>query len=307
MNLHNAMSMLTLGAIWGASYVFMRLGAGEFGPLTLAGLRAAGAALILLPVLFLARQYLTFRTHWKSITVVGIANSTIPFVLFNYAALHINAGLSSVLSAAAPLFAGVIACLWLKERLPTLRWVGLVVGFFGVFGLALSKAHTSLAVNSHEQALAVGACLLATLLYGLAVNLTKKYLTGVAPMAIAAGGQISSAIVLMPWAIWAWPERTPSVTAWASLAALALVCSAVAYVLFFRLIAQLGQTKAIAVTFLIPVFGVLWGRIFLNETVTTDMVLGCAVVLLGTSLATGIWNRVAVQLPGRLAAIITRS
>ncbi len=290
MSLNNLISMLALGAIWGASYVFMRLGAGEFGALTLAGLRAAGAALILLPVLLLSRQYRALTAHWRAITCVGIANSTLPFVLFNYAALHINAGLSSVLSAAAPLFAGVIACLWLKERLSTLRWVGLVIGFFGVFGLALSKAQTSLAINNHEQALAVGACLLATLLYGLAVNLTKKYLTGVAPMASAAGSQISSAVLLTPFAIWAWPEHTPSATAWASLAALAVICSAVAYVLFFRLIAQLGQTKAITVTFLIPVFGVLWGRFFLNETVTADMVLGCMAVLLGTSLATGLWN-----------------
>jgi drug/metabolite transporter (DMT)-like permease len=306
MNRHNVISMLTLGAIWGASYVFMRLGAGEFGALTLAGLRAAGAALILLPVMFVTHQHKSFITHWMSITVVGVANCTVPFVLFNYAALHINAGLSSVLSAAAPLFAGAIACLWLHERLPTRRWVGLVMGFFGVFGLALSKAHTSLSVNSHEQVLAVGACLLATLLYGLAVNMTKRYLTGVAPMAIAAGGQISSAIVLMPLAIWTWPERTPSLTAWTSLAALAVLCSAVAYVLFFRLIAQLGQTKAITVTFLIPVFGVLWGYIFLNETVTIDMAIGCAVVLLGTSLATGIWHRMAVRLPGMLIAANTK-
>jgi drug/metabolite transporter (DMT)-like permease len=135
MKRQNLVMMLSLGAIWGGSYVFMRLGAGEFGAITLAGLRATGAALVMLPVLLLMRQHRTLLKHWKPIAMVGIINSAFPFVLFNYAALHINAGLSSVLSAAAPLFAGLIAYLWLRERLPALRWLGLMIGFMGVLGL----------------------------------------------------------------------------------------------------------------------------------------------------------------------------
>jgi drug/metabolite transporter (DMT)-like permease len=292
----NIVTMLSLGAIWGGSYVFMRLGAGEFGALTLAGLRAAGATLMLVPVLLLTKQHRALHKHWKPIAVVGVANSALPFVLFNYAALHINAGLSSVLSAAAPLFAGLIAFLWLREHLPVLRWLGLLIGFVGVLTLALSKTQASLAIHDHAQALAVGACLLAALLYGIAVNLTKKYLAGVSPMAIASGGQIASALLLMPFSVWAWPERAPSAAAWASLVALAVLCSALAYVLFFRLIARMGQTKAIAVTYLIPVFGVLWGALFLAEVPTASMVIGCLVILLGTALGSGLYT-------GRLALL----
>lgn len=304
MGKHDATSILALGAIWGGSYVLMRLGAGEFGALALSGLRAAGAALILLPVLFLTRKAQGLRAHWKPIAVVGIANSALPFVPFNYAALHINAGVSSVFSAAAPLFAGIIAWLWLNERLPPLRWLGLSIGFIGVFGLALNKARTGWAFHSHDEVFAVAACVLASLLYGVAVNMTKKYLAGVEPIAIAAGGQISSPLVLMPFSIWAWPERPPSMTAWASLTALAVVCSALAYVLFFRLIAQLGQTKAIAVTFLIPVFGVGWGYLVLAESVGTDTLLGCVVVLLGTALATVVSPGTAAR--QRIVEVVTR-
>jgi drug/metabolite transporter (DMT)-like permease len=288
MKYHDIIALLSLGAIWGSSYVFMRLGAGEFGALPLAGVRAAGAALVLLPVLLMQKQLRALAQHWKPVAIVGLMNSALPFVLFNFAALHIAAGLSSVFSAASPLFAGLVALIWMKDRLPSLRWFGLVIGFAGVFGLAFSKAQSSLVVNNHQQALAVGACLLAALLYGVSVNFTKKYLSNVPSMAVAAGSQLSAAIILAPFAMWAWPETNPSNTAWGSVIALAVLCSAVAYVLFFRLIANTGPTKASAVAFLVPVFGVLWGAVFLGEVPTAAMATGCAVILVGTAFGTGL-------------------
>ena len=213
--------------------------------------------------------------------------------------MHIAAGLSSVLCAAAPLFTALLAWLWLSERLQASRWTGLALGFLGVFGLAWSRARLGFALDDPQQALAIAACLLATLLYGLSVNATRRYLAGVSPIATAAGSQISAALALAPASLWMWPNAMPSPTAWVSALALAVVCSGVAYLLYFRLIADVGPTRAITVTFLIPVFGLGWGALFLGEVASPQMLAGCTVILAGTAFATGLvsWRARSAQRP----------
>lgn len=283
--------LLPLAAIWGASYLFMRLGAGEFGAVPLAGLRAAIAAVVLLPLLLWRGEWAVLRRHWKPIAVVGLGNSALPFVCFSYAALTINAGLSSIFSAATPLFAAAIGWLWLKDRLGTARVIGLLIGLVGVFGLAWSKAGFKPGTDGAATALAVAACLLATLAYGFSVNFTKKHLAGVPPMATAAGGQLAAALALAVPALWWWPAATPGALAWGSVLLLAVLCTALAYVLFFRLIARVGPANATTVTFLVPAFAVAWGALFLGESLTLQMLLGCAVIFAGTALATGLLPR----------------
>jgi drug/metabolite transporter (DMT)-like permease len=290
------LELLTLAALWGASFLFMRLGAGEFGPVALSALRVAGATLFLLPLLAAHRQLGVLRAHWKAIAVVGVMNSALPFALFSFAALALNAGLSSILNATAPLWAALVAWWWLGDKPTRDRLLGLAIGFAGVAALAWNKASFKPGDLGVSPAAAVAACLLATLCYGFAANYTKRKLTGVAPLALATGSQFFAALVLALPAVWLWPAAPPSARAWASLGGLAILCTGVAYVLFFRLIARLGAAKAITVTFLIPIFGVLWGALFLGEVVTASMVAGCAVVLLGTGLVTGL-----LKLPGRHA------
>jgi drug/metabolite transporter (DMT)-like permease len=280
--------LVLLAALWGASFLFMRLGAGDFGAVPLSGLRVAGASLVLMPLLVWRRELPALRTHWRPIFLVGITNSALPFVCFSYAALTINAGLSSIFNAASPLFGALIAWLWLKVGLSPSRMLGLGVGFAGVFGLAYSKASLSVSAEALNTALAVGACIVATVAYGFSVNFTKRHLAGVAPMAVAAGSQLSAAIALAAPTLWLWPARTPAAPAWASLAVLAVVCTGFAYILYFRLIAHVGPANAITVTLLIPAFAVAWGALFLGEPITAPMVIGCAVILLGTALATGV-------------------
>jgi drug/metabolite transporter (DMT)-like permease len=288
------LELLTLAAIWGASFLFMRMGAGEFGPVVLSALRVAGATAFLLPLLAARGQMSVLRQHWKPIAVVGVMNSALPFALFSLAALAINAGLSSILNATAPLWAALVAWCWLGDKPTRSRLLGLAIGFAGVAALAWNKASFKPGDFGVSPAVAVAACLLATLCYGFAANYTKRWLTGVAPLAVATGSQLFAALVLALPAAWWWPAVTPSTRAWASLGVLAILCTGVAYVLFFRLIARLGAAKAITVTFLIPIFGVLWGTLFLSEAITWSMVAGCAVILLGTGLVTGL-----LQLPGR--------
>lgn len=276
--------LVGLAAIWGASFLFMRLGAGEFGPVALSAVRVAGAALVLLPLLLWRGQWGELRRHWRAIFLIGITNSALPFFLFSYAALSISAGLSSIFNASTPLWGALIGWWWLRDRPGAPRALGLAIGFAGVIGLAWQKA----TFQPGGSGWAIAACLGAAMLYGLSANYTKKRLQGVAPMAVAAGSQFSAALALaVPAALW-WPQAVPSGRAWLMVALLAVLCTGLAYLMYFRLIARVGASNAIAVTFLIPAFAVLWGWVFLGEPLTAAMAIGCAVILLGTALATGV-------------------
>ena len=280
--------LMALAALWGASFLFMRLGAAEFGPVALAVLRVGLAALVLLPLLWQRRQLTALHGHWADIAMVGVVNSALPFVLFAVAALALSAGLSSIFNASAPLWAAFIAWAWLGERLTRARVVGLVLGFAGVLWLAWDKASVKPGEHGVSTGLAVAACLAATLCYGFGANYTKRRLGGVAPLAVATGSQLAAALVLALPAWWLWPATAPSAIAWASVIGLALPCTALAYLLYFRLIAHVGAAQAITVTFLIPVFGLLWGALFLGESLTPAMLLGCVVILLGSALTVGV-------------------
>jgi len=280
-----------LAAIWGASFLFMRVGAGQFGPIALVWVRVAGASAVLLPILALRGESPAMARHWKTIAIVGLTNSALPFVLFSYAVLTITGSLASVFNAATPLFGALIGWLWLKNGLTTSRVIGLVIGFAGVLGLAWNRASFKADADSVNATLAVGACLLAALSYGYSANYTKKHATGVPPMALAAGSQVAatSALALPAW--WAWPAAPLGTSAWVAAIALAVVCTGFAYILYFRLIANAGASNALAVTFLVPAFAVVWGALFLAERPTAEMLAGCAVILVGTALATGLLPR----------------
>jgi drug/metabolite transporter (DMT)-like permease len=280
--------LLLLAALWGGSFLFMRMGAAEFGPIPLIMVRVGGAALMLVPLLQLRGQMSVLRAHWRPIFLVGLTNSALPFVCFAYATLSITAGLASIFNAATPLFGAVIAWLWLNDKLTAPRVLGLAIGFAGVLWLVWTKTGQAAAFKTGGSGWAIVACLAATLLYGVAASVTKKMLTGVAPMAVAAGSQLSAALVLaIPAWLW-WPAATPSGSAWLAAVLLAILSTGIAYVLFFRLIASIGPANTIAVTFLVPAFAVLWGWLWLGEPLNAAMLIGCAVILLGTSLATGL-------------------
>ena len=285
--------LMLLAALWGASFLFIRLGAAEFGPVPLAALRCLGAALLLLPILLVRGDGDALRARWRPIAWVGVVNSALPFSLYGVALLAINAGLSAIFNAATPLWAAAIGALWLRERLGAARTLGLLIGLAGVAGLAWNKAGFTANEHGVSATLAIGACLLATASYGYGGNFTKKHLSGVPPIALAAGSQLAAAVVL---AIPAWlqrPAATPSATAWVALSLLAILCTGVAYILYFRLIARTGPTNAAAVTFLIPAFAAVFGWLFLGEAITPAMLIGGAVILAGTALAMGLLPRAA--------------
>jgi drug/metabolite transporter (DMT)-like permease len=280
--------LVLLAALWGGSFIFMRLGAHEFGPVALVWVRVAVAALILLPLLALRGIAPTLRAHWRPIAAVGLVNTAVPFLLFTYAALHITAGLSSVFNATSPLWGALVAWVWLRDKPTPARVAGLALGFAGIAWLGWDKAGFKPGAGLSDAALSVLACVGATFFYGLGANLAKQHLVGVPALAVATGSQTAAALVLALPAAWWWPPQAPSAMAWLWVSALGALCTAWAYLLYFRLIARLGAARAIAVTFLIPLFGILWGSLFLDEVVTPVMLMAGAVVLLGTALATGL-------------------
>ena len=287
MRRRDIVELLALAALWGGSFLFMRVAVPAFGPFALAFLRVFGAALLLVPLLAARGELDALRRHWRPIAVVGFVNSALPFLCFAYAALTINAGVSAIFNSATPLFAAIVAWLWLGDRMTPLRIAGLAIGFAGVLWIGWDKAD----FGPGGSAAAIGACLLATMSYGIAPSLTKRRLGGVPPLAVAAGSQVAAAIFLAVPALLAWPAQAPSAPAWGMVALLAFFGTGLAYLLYFRLIANAGPANAVAVTYLIPIFAVAWGGLFLGERLTLPLIAGCAVIFVGTALATGMLPR----------------
>jgi drug/metabolite transporter (DMT)-like permease len=275
---------VSLAAMWGASFLFMRMGAAEFGVFATAGLRVAIAAAFLTPILWLSGHWGELQRKAGAILFIGLLNSGIPFALFSYAVLSITTGMTSILNATVPLFGAVIAWLWLKDRPTNSRILGLLIGFGGVILLAGEKA----SFKPGGTGWAVLACLLATVCYAFAASFTKRYLTGVHPLATATGSQIGASIGLAIPTFWFWPAQTPGLKPWLALVALGVVCTGVAYILYFRLIERAGPARALAVTFVVPVFALTYGGLFLGEQLTLWMLVCGVIIICGTALSTGL-------------------
>lgn len=275
--------LVTLAALWGGSFLFLRITAPVLGPLFLAELRLVLAAATLLAWAWMTGRQVSFAGGWRSYLVIGAVNSAAPFALFAYAAVHLPASYSAVLNATSPLFGALFAALWLNERLTLRRVAGALAGMTGV-ALLVGFGPVALDAKVILAALAAigGACC-----YALAVVYTRLRAGGIEPFAVAVGSQIGAALILSP-ALAPWPGAglfTPGVVA--SILALAVACTAFAYVLYFRLIADVGAARALTVTFLIPVFGVLWGVLFLGEPLSWFMLAGGALVIGATWLVVG--------------------
>lgn len=285
---------LMLAAIWGSSFLFMRLAAVELGALPTAAIRVAIASAFLLPLMLAKGHWGALRQHWKPVLFVGVLNSGIPFALYSFAVMHITTGFSSILNATVPLFGAVVAWVWLGDKPSLSRTVGLAIGFGGVVLLAGGQASFKPNASGIAPAWAVAACLAATTCYALAASFTKKHIPSLPPLVTATGSQIGATLALALPALWFRPDHWPSAAAWGALLVVGVLCTGVAYILYFKLIENSGPARALTVTFLVPVFAIAYGVLFLGESVTAWMLLCGAVILLGTSLSSGL-----VKLPGR--------
>lgn len=300
----NLVEFLLLAAIWGASFLCMRIAAPELGAIPVALLRCAIGAMTLLVVLVVIGQCQGLREHALTTGLIGLVNSAIPFVLLGYATLTLTAGITSVLNSLAPLWAAVVAFYWLGDRLTRQQAVGLALGVIGVSVLVGGAHGAGDAPDFSTTALAFGAGVLATVAYGFGANMARLRTAGINPLVVATGSQIGATLALLIPGIASWPDKTPTdVGLWWAIGALGIVCTGLAYLLFFRLVASVGATRTVAVTFVIPVFGIAWGMLLLDEMLTPLIVLGAVIVVLGTILTTvpgitpkGITSRCAAAL-----------
>jgi drug/metabolite transporter (DMT)-like permease len=279
---------LLLAAIWGASFMFMQVASKEMGAFAAAGLRVCIATVVLLPLLLHKGLGNSLRQHWKLTFAVGLMNSAIPFVCFSYALLAITSGLSSILNATVPLFGALVAWMWLSDRPTKSRMLGLAIGFAGVTMLAWNKASFKPDASGLSTGWAVLACLTASLCYGISASIARRYMGGLPSLVSATGSQIGASLALVPLMLWTWPAEAPSLRAWGAVTVVGVVSTALAYVLYFRLIERAGPTRALAVTFAIPAFAVLYGVLLLGEVVTGWMLVCGLVIIAGTSLSTGL-------------------
>lgn len=285
------LDFVMLSAIWGSSFLFMRLAVGDFGALPTAGVRVAVAALVLVPLLWSRQQLPMLLTNWKRVFIVGVLNSAIPFTCYTFALQAISTGLSAILNATTPLFGALVAWAWLRDRPDGLRIAGLLLGFAGVAALAWDKASFQPTASGVAPAWAVLACLLATLCYGIAANYTKRHMQGVPPLVSATGSQLGATVALAVPTLWLWPAQTPGLSAWLAVGMAGVLCTGIAYILYFRLITHAGTAKALAVPFMVPMFAVVFGAVFLSEALTGWMALCGAVIVLGTAMSTGLIRR----------------
>lgn len=272
--------LLILAAIWGASFLFMRIVAPVLGALWTAEVRVAVAGLAMLLFMAATQRAMRFKANWRQYLVLGTFNSALPFALFSFAALTLPAGYSAILNATSPLWGALVGAAVLGEKLTARKLAGLACGIVGVaFLVRLGPAQFT-----PQLMLAALACVAAALCYAIAGAYSKKQSAGIAPPLMATGSQLGAALVLLPFLPLS-PVRgdiTPFVMLIAAM--LALLCSAVAYFIYFRLLADVGPTKALTVTFLIPLFAMVWGAVFLQEAISVNTLIGCAMVVLATWL-----------------------
>jgi drug/metabolite transporter (DMT)-like permease len=284
MKIKDVGALLLLSALWGGSFLCIRIAAPVFGPIVLIALRVLIAGLALLLYASLTKSHLELRKRWLHYLVIGLINSAIPFTLIATAELHLTAGLAATLNATTPLFSTIVAALWIKEALTINKVIGLLLGLMGV---AVLVGWSQLPFST-TIVLAVAASLAAAAIYGLAGVYTKVKMQGANSLALATCSQLGASLFLLPLTPVAFPQHAPTLSAIVAVVILALFCTAVAYLLYFRLIANIGPTRTLTVTYLAPVFGILWGILLLGETLTWSTIIGFAIILSGTGLVTGI-------------------
>ena len=266
------LELALLGAIWGASFLFMRVAAKDFGATPLVEVRLALGALVLLPFLWRDRASFPLKA-WPRLALIGAINSAIPFVLFAWAAQRAPAGIGAITNAMTVLFTALVGWLFFAERIGARRAGALFVGFAGVVVLASGKS------GGYSVGWAVAAGALAAFLYGVGINLVRRHLSGLPPASVAAATLGVSALLTLPFAISSWPERAIPATSWYAAALLGVICTGLAFVMYYRLIARIGASRASTVTYLVPLFGVAWAWMLLDEPLTLTMGIAGALIL----------------------------
>lgn len=295
-------TLLVLAALWGGSFLFIRIAAPSIGPLPLAAGRVVLGGLVLWASLRALGQRPTLRPYARKLLLLGLLNASLPYFLIAAAELHLTASFAAMLNATIPLFGVAFGVVWLGERVTARRALGL---FVGTLGIAAVVGWTPVPLT-RTTVVAIAATLTACASYTIATIYAKKALAGVPAPTLALGQQVGAAVWLIPPALWQLPRARPTAAALLALLALGVLCTAIAYVLYFRLVERVGPTRTASVAYLFPAFGTLWGALLLGESVTIGMLAGLTLILgsvvLVTDLRLGVPPRWAMRRARRTTA-----
>lgn len=276
--------LFILAALWGASFLFVRVAAPALGPFVTIELRVFIAALVLIIYANLAKKKLDIFNRWKDYLILGAVNAGIPFTFIAIASLNLPSSIASILNATAPVFGGIIAWLVLKEEFNGKKIAGMIISFTGVIILM----GWSTLPRETIFFLSAGASVTASFFYGIGIVYIKKKFQGADFLSMSIGQQLGAAFVVLPTIFIPFENKYIDVKVFLSIIGLSVFCTALAYFFYFYLIENVGPTKAITVTFLIPFFGVLWGFLFLNEPISAGMVVGLITIITGVFMATDV-------------------
>lgn len=281
MRIADYLRLILLAAIWGASFLFMRIAVPHFGAINTAFLRVFFGFAGLTVILFMLKSSFDFKGKFKSSVILGVINSGLPFLMYCLAAKWLPAGYSAILNATTPLMGALVGFSCFAEKLTLRKWAGMILGLVGIIVITTIGEVSS----ADKQIAGVIACLIATGCYGVASFLTQTWISnkgGLDPKIVAFGSQMGASIFLMPFFLWS-TSIGPTVNwlqqdAWISVIAVGVICTAFAYILYFRLIADVGPLRSLTVTFLIPPFGVLWGYMVLGEIINNGFIIGSVII-----------------------------
>jgi drug/metabolite transporter (DMT)-like permease len=279
----DAARLVALAAIWGGSFIFIRVAAPALGAVWTSEGRVLIGGLALLLWLRLAGFDPQWRRYLPFYAAVGVVNSAIPFTLYGFAGIHLPASTMAFLNATSPMFGLLVGAATGTERVTARKVAGLIAGSAGVALVARPEAGGS---AEAMFGIAVAACLLASFSYGLTGLLVRRWGAGVPSRGVAVGSQLTAAAMLLPLVPFTAPAAAPSLLVAANLLALGLLASGLALMLYFRLMADVGATRALTVTYLVPLFAFVWAALFLGESLTPAIAMGGVLILAGTILVT---------------------
>lgn len=282
MTIKNTLKLILLSAIWGGSFIFMRIISPVLGPVLTASMRTLIAGLFLIVIFKFTRYKIYWKRDYKQFIIIGIINSSIPFYMYAYAALHIPASLSAIMNSMSPMFGAIFSAIFLIEPLTIKKSTGLILGTIGV-AIVTSLNVAGVGISYY---LSLGACIVAAICYGIGSIYIKLKASHIEPKAIAAGSQFFAGLALLPFIIFDPISINLDFKLVVTVILFAVICSALAYLIYYDLILNIGPTKALTVTFLIPIFGIIWGYLLLHEPIKLSTIIGGLVILLGTFLVT---------------------
>ena len=268
-----------LGAVWGSAFIFIKVAAPEFGAIGLVQARLTIASLVFIPILLRKKYLILLKPAWKHSLVLAVTNNAIPFSLFSYGSFGADSNILAILNATTAFNTMIIALLWLGEKVTLKQIFGLVLGFIGVIILVNPESSSTSIISALF-------CLIGAACYSFSTVFIQKYSEKTDKMVLIGWSIIFSCFIMIPFTLLNLPPQIPSANALLSATWLGSISTGLAFFGYVYLIEKIGAVKTSTVAYFLPVFGIIWGALFLNEVITGGIILGCATILTGVFFAT---------------------